>query len=312
MSQTVLKKSSSNAMPPEVTVKVTVAMGVRNEVATLRKSIESILSQSFQDFEFLIYDNASSDGTDKICEEFANRDPRIVYHRYETNQGATFSFNEMCHAAQGEYILFAAGHDRWHPDFLKECLKPFAEDPYVVLSYPVTVWVDNKGDEVGVDTRLFDIRPINHRGFHPLLQFNSILWDFNHSHAVYGLIAMKALKRTRPFRQTIAPDTLFLSELSLIGSFAQVPKPLYYSRVPQVSEENDLLKRHLSNIQKPKEKKRKRFPYVAFALQYFLIPFHKPLELTFSLKLGILFSLMMRFIVEFFRRPFRLFRTVSH
>ena len=63
-----------------------------------------MLGQSFQDFELLISDNASSDGTEAICREYAAKDPRIHYFRNHKNLGATFNHNTLVRCAKGQYF----------------------------------------------------------------------------------------------------------------------------------------------------------------------------------------------------------------
>ena len=70
---------------------VSVIMAVHNGAADVGRSIPSVLSQDFQDFEFVIVDDASSDATPELINGYD--DPRIVYRRNETNLGQTASLN---------------------------------------------------------------------------------------------------------------------------------------------------------------------------------------------------------------------------
>ena len=67
--------------------RVSIGLPVYNGEAFLTESIESLLAQTFDDFELIISDNASTDGTEEICRSFAAADARIQYHREPTNQG---------------------------------------------------------------------------------------------------------------------------------------------------------------------------------------------------------------------------------
>lgn len=97
---------------------VSVGMPVRNGAVTLGHAIESILSQTFRDFELIISDNASTDGTADVCAYYAARDPRIRYTRQIENVGASENFLAVLRMAKGPYFLWAACDDTRTPDFL--------------------------------------------------------------------------------------------------------------------------------------------------------------------------------------------------
>ena len=94
--------------------KVSVGMPVFNGEETIAAAIESVLDQSFVDFELIISDNASTDGTADICNEFANLDRRIKYYRQEDNIGPVNNFQFVLDKSIGEYFLWAAADDLRH------------------------------------------------------------------------------------------------------------------------------------------------------------------------------------------------------
>src|SRR5215813_5507947 len=83
---------------------VSIGLPVYNEERFLRETIESLLAQDFQDFELIISDNASSDGTEKICREFVVLDRRVRYERSEANRGAFVNFDRVFELASGKYF----------------------------------------------------------------------------------------------------------------------------------------------------------------------------------------------------------------
>lgn len=95
---------------------VTIGLPVYNGEQTLRPALESLLNQSFANFELIISDNASTDGTELICREYAERDQRIRYVRQEENLGAAANFKYVLDAARGEYFMWAACDDTRSPD----------------------------------------------------------------------------------------------------------------------------------------------------------------------------------------------------
>jgi len=84
------------------TPKITILMPVYNGEKYLKKSIESILNQTFKDFEFLIINDSSTDNSEKIIKSYA--DPRIIFIQNEKNIGVTKTLNRGLELATGEYI----------------------------------------------------------------------------------------------------------------------------------------------------------------------------------------------------------------
>lgn len=114
---------------------VSIGMPVRNADAFLTEAIESLLSQSFSDFELIISDNASDDDTASICQKYAARDHRIKYLRQIKNIGPTNNFKAVLDIAEGEYFMWAAADDRWSVDFISETKKVLDESPDVGLVF---------------------------------------------------------------------------------------------------------------------------------------------------------------------------------
>jgi len=111
--------------------KVTVGMPLYNNAKTIKESIESVLSQSEADLELLISDDGSNDETVKICQEFAQRDPRIkVYVQPKNLYYLNFKF--LVDKANTDYFCWLAGDDKLHPDFIKLCISKLESDLQIV------------------------------------------------------------------------------------------------------------------------------------------------------------------------------------
>lgn len=100
----------------ETSSKVSVVMAVYDEAESVSTAIESILDQTFEDFEFLIIDDGSTDGTPEIVENYAERDDRIRHLTNETNRGLPASLNRGIEAANGDYIARMDADDRSLPE----------------------------------------------------------------------------------------------------------------------------------------------------------------------------------------------------
>jgi glycosyltransferase involved in cell wall biosynthesis len=101
---------------------VSIGLPVYNGERFLATSLDSLLEQTFEDFELVISDNASSDATEEICREYAARDARILYLRRETNRGAAWNFNSLVAETDGPYFQWATHDDAHAPTCIERCL----------------------------------------------------------------------------------------------------------------------------------------------------------------------------------------------
>lgn len=108
-------------------MKITVLMSVHNGEKYLKEAIESILNQTFKDFEFLIVNDGSTDSSKEII--FSYNDPRIVYVENETNIGLTKSLNKGLKLAKGEYIARMDADDISLPERLEEQVEFMDQHP---------------------------------------------------------------------------------------------------------------------------------------------------------------------------------------
>lgn len=90
---------------------VSIGMPVYNGEKFIIEALDSILAQTFTDFELIISDNASTDGTEAICNDYATRDSRIRYFRQNENAGALFNFKFVLNEARGSFFKWAAVDD---------------------------------------------------------------------------------------------------------------------------------------------------------------------------------------------------------
>lgn len=109
-------KSSILDGKPEVSI----GMPVYNGAKYIREALDSLLAQTFTDFELIISDNASTDATQSICEEYARRDPRIRYVRQAENNGAITNFRFVLDCARADLFMWAAYDDLWAADYLMD------------------------------------------------------------------------------------------------------------------------------------------------------------------------------------------------
>src|SRR5690349_18729732 len=95
---------------------VSVCLPVYNGEQYLRESIDSVLGQTYADFEILISDDGSTDSSAEICAQYADRDRRVRFWRNEANRGLFANYNICMNRARGEFIKPFAQDDVLHPE----------------------------------------------------------------------------------------------------------------------------------------------------------------------------------------------------
>jgi len=123
-----LKKTNMKENQP---LKVTIGLPVFNGEKYIQKRIDSILNQTFSDFEVIISDNASTDKTQKICQDYTKNDSRIRYVRHEKSIGGWENFQFLINNVESKYFVWAAVDDYWLPEFLEKNLDVLESKKYV-------------------------------------------------------------------------------------------------------------------------------------------------------------------------------------
>jgi glycosyltransferase involved in cell wall biosynthesis len=131
---------SATAVNETHTPRVSIGMPVYNGQSAVRRAIESLLGQSFGDFEIIISDNASTDATGDICREYVGRDNRVQYFRQPENIGAPRNFHFVLDKARGDDFMWAAYDDLWRPQFIEKCLSALERDPEIAVAF-TRYWV---------------------------------------------------------------------------------------------------------------------------------------------------------------------------
>ena len=204
---------------------VSIGMTVFNAAMFLTKAIESLLLQDYENFEIVISDNASEDGSSEICQDFAKRNNRIRYFRNRKNMGPNYNSQKAVSYCSGEFLMVAADHDIYHPSFITTLINIFDKDETVVLAYPLTTLIDK--DEYPIE--LMADR-IDTRGMDICQRFSKVIWESSAMNMVYGIYRMPAFKEAMNIGATIGPDLAMMAKLSLIGTIAQIKQPLFFRR----------------------------------------------------------------------------------
>jgi len=136
-----LESPARNSKSP----KVSIGMPVYNGEKFIRQALDSLLDQTFTDFELVISDNASTDETQQICLEYAAKDKRICYYRNDVMSEAITNFNRVLTLAIGQYFMWAAYDDKWEPSFVACLVQALDANPQAVLAFCRFVNIDGDG-----------------------------------------------------------------------------------------------------------------------------------------------------------------------
>ena len=126
--------------------RLTIGLPVYNGEKYVAESLESLLGQSFTDFELIIADNASTDSTGDICRHYEKQDSRVRYFRQPRNIGLAPNVNFIIGRARGELYKEAAHDDLYARNLLASCVQALDEYPQVVLAHSWTAKVDGSGN----------------------------------------------------------------------------------------------------------------------------------------------------------------------
>lgn len=204
---------------------VTIGLPVYNGEAFVADAVESILSQSYQDLELIIADNASTDNTLAIAKAAAARDPRVTVLSSEANRGASWNFNRTVDASRGKYFKWAAHDDVLAPRYLERCVAALEQDPSVVLAFPLSVDIDESGDVLRDLPELDGVDSIKvHR------RFAAMISPTNDCVCVFGVYRAESLRASCKILPFTASDRVLLAEIALRGPNVQLEERLFMRR----------------------------------------------------------------------------------
>lgn len=227
-----------------ITPTVSIGMPVYNAANYIEQTIESILVQTFTDFELIISDNCSTDETPQIVKRFMARDKRIRYHRNQQNIGANRNFNLVATMGRGKYFKWSAHDDLIKPTYLERCVALLETDEGIVLAHCNTQLIDQHGEELtppnnknyiidddnmviylgkDSDARLLESMKASDR-------YHAIIMETNWCYEIFGVIRKNVLRTTDLLLSFYGADKLLLGQLAMMGRFAIVPEKLFLNR----------------------------------------------------------------------------------
>jgi glycosyltransferase involved in cell wall biosynthesis len=241
---------------------LTIGLPVYNGETYLADSIEALLGQSYEDFELIISDNASSDHTPDICRRYARQDSRVRYVRQPRNIGCAPNHNYVIDQARGELFKSASHDDLYGRDLLQRCIDALDENPDVVLAHSWSAVID----ATGAVRELVDY-PVATDQVRAPDRLRSMLFD-GWGDDEGGVVRMDVLRRTALHQSFHFADRTFTAALALQGPFYMVPERLYFRRAhPAQGGAHQSVRARCANLD-PRRASRWRHPTVRLYGEY--------------------------------------------
>jgi glycosyltransferase involved in cell wall biosynthesis len=210
-----------------------IGMPVFNGDTHLAETLESLLNQTYEDFELFVVDNVSTDGTQDIANAYVRKDSRVKYLRQTEWVSLLPNWNRTYEiAARGvKFFLWASDDDLYHKDYIESLLPSLLQDPQIVLSFSQADEIDMKGERIN---ELY--RKSYPKGDTPFKRISSLI-PLGKCPAIYGLIRTDAIRWSPCFDATSFPvDLWFLIRLATSGKFQIVKRPLFLKRTGGLGE----------------------------------------------------------------------------
>jgi glycosyltransferase involved in cell wall biosynthesis len=206
--------------------KLSIGLPVYNGERYLGSALEALLGQTFGQFEIVLCDNASTDGTADIAARYARADARVRVHRNRRNVGGAPNFNLTFALSSGPFFKWAAHDDLHRPDYLAECMAVVERDDSVVLCHSEVELIDGDGNVTGPhDEGLTLVGSAC-----PAVRFRDLILGDHWCTDVFGVMRRSALARTPLIASYVGSDRNLLAELGLLGRYHRVQGRLFQNR----------------------------------------------------------------------------------
>jgi glycosyltransferase involved in cell wall biosynthesis len=243
---------------------LSIGLPVYNGERYLRDALDSLISQTFTDFELFISDNSSTDNTPAICQEYARRDARVIYQKNKENIGASRNFNQVFEMCSGKYFKWAAHDDILDPEFLQKCIDVLESDPTVILCYSKATLLNDEGVFKGpYDYQMNLTAPTPHERFHDLIMVKHFCIS------VFGVIRREYLAKTNLIDTFVGSDRSLLAELGLWGKHVEVPEYLFHRRDHRETSTKAFTQYDRLGWFDPSKRGKLYLPYWRIGLEYF-------------------------------------------
>ena len=299
--------------------KLTIGIPVYNGELFIKKAIESILAQTFTDFELIISDNSSTDSTPKICQDFLNKDNRIQIFTQKKNIGIHRNFNFLLSQAKGEYFAWAAVDDHLDDDFMEKNLKVLESNSSIVSS--VGKIIPYGVDSLNIDSKLIDtsIFPkflknfIKHGRHKKMIDAGPVSGDINSKIRTFFKITKSlgrwyGVHRTEQLRQCIIKKPFINVEVSVFLNLLRLGDFHEESSTNLYEFDEGISSRGIINMAKYSDHNLFEilfpfYPFTKWVIQNFGIKtYFRNFDILFKMNLGGEFALVVDIFLKFYNK----------
>lgn len=242
--------------------RLTIGLPVYNGARYLAEALESLLGQTYGDFELIISDNASTDDTSAICHRYAAIDARVRYVRQPRNVGCAANHRFLVEQCRTELFKWAASDDIYARDLVERCVALLDAHPEAVLAHSWTAMVVGDTGEYATPTE-YRAATGHHR---PSTRFRSMLFD-DGGDDDYGVMRVQMLRRTPLHGSYHHGERPMMAELALLGPFCHVPDWLFLRRDHPAASRRAPIRDRCVNFD-PRRARRLRHPVPRLLAEY--------------------------------------------
>jgi glycosyltransferase involved in cell wall biosynthesis len=208
--------------------RITIGMPVYNGEKFIRATVDSLLAQSFTDFELIVSDNASTDSTEQICREYAVKDPRFIYVRNARNLGPAANYNVSMDMARSDLFKWCAADDVYGPQCLERCIQTIDANPDAVAVYARTKIIDEEGKYVrDYDCELKLSAP---HAFQRLAALIFVRHRNHGAHEIWSVMRLAKLREAGHKQALVRADSVLLVRIALLGKMLRLEEFHFFNR----------------------------------------------------------------------------------
>ena len=213
--------------PNKIPNRVCLGMPLYNQTRYLTEALNSIIDQSYKDFQLIIIDDSNISEPGQIVKKTASCDNRIHYFKNKSRKGLVANWKACFqYADRAEYFAWVSDHDLWHPNWLETMVHALDANPSALLACPQTVCITKAGEKLCDGTRsLFSTLGMSEKQ-----RVKAICEAKGFGNMVYGLFRADAIRQAGIFRRVLFPDVILIHEISLRGDIMQIDEDLWYRR----------------------------------------------------------------------------------
>ena len=222
---------------------VSICIPVFNEEKYIERTITNVLSQTYDNFEVVISDNASTDQTENICRQLAKENSRVKYFRSPHKCSQNENFNRVFKLSKGQFTLWLGGHDWLDTHYIEQCIAKFDENPEFVLVTTYKKHIDDDGVEYYKEYKgtMLNLKS-------PCKRFSRMLWfltsDYLYIGPVCSMMRRSVLEKTGLIKTILYADFILALEMSLMGPWGHVPKCLHYRKKTKFGTPKEYIERY--------------------------------------------------------------------